>query len=108
MSLGVDQRKGRSASNLPRDKALSFTKLTEGFITQRSPQTSSAVASGPRCVVRGDGEIVSSYMVQTALGSNDFVPTLARSRDGGITWHEQGPLWPQLQHKFSVFGSISA
>lgn len=108
MSLGVDQRKSRSASHLHRGEASSFTKLAEGFVTQRSPQTSSAVASGPRCVVRSDGEIVCSYMVQTALGSNDFVPMLSRSRDGGLTWREQGPIWPHLQHQYSVFGSISA
>jgi len=47
-------------------------------------------------------------MVQTALGLNDSKPVLARSDDGGITWKEQGLIWPHLQEKFSIFGSVSA
>jgi hypothetical protein len=45
-------------------------------------------------------------MVQEALGRNDFKPMLARSADGGITWQEQGFVWPGLTASQSIFGSI--
>jgi hypothetical protein len=54
-----------------------------------------------------DGELVCSFMVQAALGLNDFSPMLARSRDQGRTWETQGHIWPELQNKYSIFGSLS-
>jgi hypothetical protein len=46
-------------------------------------------------------------MVQSALGINDFVPTLSRSTDGGASWVEEGPIWPHLQGRYSLFVSVS-
>jgi hypothetical protein len=47
-------------------------------------------------------------MVQSALAVNDFKPVLSRSGDGGISWQEQGMIWPHLQNTYSIFGSVSA
>jgi hypothetical protein len=47
-------------------------------------------------------------MGQASICLNDFCPILARSADGGVTWCEQGPLWPHLRERFSIFGSVSA
>jgi len=41
------------------------------------------------------------------LGTNDFVPVLSRSKDAGETWTQEGPLWPRLRSKLSIFGSVS-
>ena len=51
-----------------------------------------AATSGPRTVVTGAGELVCSYMVQSASGINDFKPMIPRSADLGATWQEQGPI----------------
>src|SRR5262245_1571720 len=53
------------------------------------------------------GDLVCTYMVGSALGINDFFPTLSRSKDGGETWQEQGPLWPLLKGSHSIFASVS-
>jgi Neuraminidase (sialidase) len=46
-------------------------------------------------------------MLTSALGTNDFLPMLYRSTDQGVTWSEQGPVWPHLQDRWSIFVSIS-
>ncbi len=107
MKIGLERDKRGSHKLLQHRKATSFVKLSEGAITVRKPQTVTAVASGPRCVVTQEGEVVCSFMVQTALGSNNFCPMLTRSKDHGNSWHEQGPLWPHLRDTYSLFGSIS-
>src|SRR5579863_8467037 len=81
--------------------------LDQGFLSQRTPNTPTAVAAGSRCAVTVDGDLICTYMVQSALGMNDFVPLLARSKDKGKTWVEEGPLWPDLAKKVSIFGSVS-
>jgi len=86
---------------------LRFERIRDGFVSLRQSNAPAPVAAGPRAVETGTGEVLCSYMVQSALGINDFVPTLSRSRDGGETWQEQGPLWPHLQTTHSLFGSIS-
>jgi len=86
---------------------LRFERLKEGFVSLRQPNTPTSVAAGPRAVETGTGELLCSYMVQSALGINGFIPTLSRSKDGGETWEEQGPIWPHLKTTHSLFGSIS-
>ena len=54
------------------------------------------------------GDVLCSFMVQSKLGVNDFVPMLARSRDNGASWTEPRPVWPQLASRRSLFGSISS
>lgn len=47
-------------------------------------------------------------MVQSKLGINDFVPMIARSADGGISWSEPVAAFPHLQHSRSLFCAMSA
>ncbi len=84
-----------------------FLNLSEGFVTKRLPHSPAPVATGPRCVVADNGDLVCSYMVQSKIGINDFVPTISRSNDGGHTWSEQGPIWPEITKDFSFFVNIS-
>lgn len=86
---------------------MAWEKLSEGFVNRREPDSPTAVAAGSRCVLTDDGDLVCSYMVQSKLGINDFVPTLSRSSDLGQTWAEQGPIWPHLKDRASDFVSIS-
>lgn len=88
-------------------KVPGFKTIAEGFVSLRKANTPTAVAAGSRQVVTTRGEIVCSFNVQAALGLNDFNPMLARSSDGGMTWEEQGLIWPHLQEKWAIFGSIS-
>jgi len=81
--------------------------VDQGFVVELSPNKTAGVAVGPRAAVTRQGDVVCTYMAQSALGVNDFVPMLARSDDQGITWQEQGPLWPRLTGRQSLFGSIS-
>jgi len=82
--------------------------LAEGFITRRQPGTPLSVAAGSRCVSRGRGELACSFMGQAAVGRNDFKPMIARSGDNGETWSEARLIWPELQERYSIFGSISS
>jgi hypothetical protein len=84
-----------------------FQTVSEGWVSRRQPGTPTAVAAGPRCAVTGDGEVVCTFVVQSALGINDFQPMIARSSDGGETWPDALPLWPHLTRSYSIFGSVS-
>ena len=88
-------------------KGRKFETLNEGFVSIRQEGSGTAVAAGPRCAVTSDGAVVCSFVAQAALGRNDFKPILASSEDGGITWREEGLIWPQLQDTYSIFGSVS-
>ena len=88
---------------------MSYRILGEGFVSRRQPGTPTSAALGPRSALTRDGEIICVFGVQSDLGKNDFRPLLARSRDGGTTWTEAVPIWPDSYHqKFSVCSSISA
>lgn len=86
---------------------MTFETISEGWVTKRQPDTPTAVAAGPRCAVTQEGDVVCTFMVQSQLAVNDFKPLLARSRDGGQTWSEGQLLWPHLQDRYSIFGSVS-
>jgi hypothetical protein len=86
---------------------MKFELLNYGFVSQRTANTPTAVAAGSRCALTVEGDLVCTFMVQSALGINDFVPLLARSKDKGETWVDEGPLWPELRNKFALFGSVS-
>ncbi len=82
--------------------------IDEGFVSKRRPDEAAPVASGPRLALKGDGELLCTFMVQSALGVNDFVPILYSSSDDGSTWHDEGQIWPHLSAAYSLFGSISS
>jgi hypothetical protein len=84
-----------------------FEILDQGYVTRREPSHPLPVAAGPRCVLTDRGELVCSYNAQSKLGVNDFVPGLARSGDLGKTWQDQGPVFPDLVNKQSMFLNIS-
>jgi len=83
-----------------------FHCIGEGYIA-RTTEGRRAIAAGSRCVVTAAGDLLCSFMFTAALARNDFLPVLFRSRDGGETWHEQGPIWPALAERWSIFASIS-
>ena len=87
---------------------MNYEIIAEGFITERQLGTPLSIACGPRCVSRGKGEIACSFMGQAAIGGNDFKPMLAWSQDNGVTWSEAKIIWPDVQDRYSIFGSISA
>jgi hypothetical protein len=90
---------------MSKGKAPSFNRIREGFIS--SSQKRDEIAVGSRCAVTREGDVVCTFMVQSALACNDFCPVLMRSKDFGKTWSHEGPLWPHLQGKQSLFGSVS-
>ncbi len=81
--------------------------LQQGFVSARNPGSSTAVAAGSRCAVRSDGNLICTFMVQSKLAINDFVPMQAFSFDHGVTWREAQPIWPHLRDRFSIFCSVS-
>jgi hypothetical protein len=85
-----------------------FEVLEEGNVVL-SPigKPTSAVFSGPRCVSDGQGRLFCSYMAQSKLGINDFVPTFTRSDDGGKSWAAPRVIWPELVGKYSIFCNLS-
>jgi hypothetical protein len=86
---------------------LALAVVDEGFVSRRQPGTETAVAAGPRAVVTARGDLLCSFMVQPALGVNAFEPMLARSVDGGKTWQQPQPVWPQVRGRESIFCSLS-
>jgi len=84
-----------------------FEELGRGFVSRRDPAGPQPVAAGPRCALAPEGDLVCTFMVQSKLGVNDFVPLLARSSDGGATWSEPRPIWPHLTSRWSLFVSVS-
>lgn len=79
----------------------------ETVICRMPPGTPFSAVAGPRLVRTADGGLACSFVAQSGLGVNDFTPMLARSSDGGRTWGEARPIWPELIGKYSIFGSIS-
>lgn len=86
---------------------MSYEILSQGFVTKREPGSRTAVAAGSRCAVASNGDVVCTCMVQEKLGINDFVMIRSRSSDGGVTWQDEGGLWPHLESRKAIFGSIS-
>lgn len=80
--------------------------LAAGFIVKCDP-TANVIAVGPRLAVLSDGQVLCSWMQNSATGVNDFVPMLSRSHDLGQHWSEPTPVWPHLQDQWSVFASVS-
>ncbi len=80
-----------------------FVTTEQGFVFRAI----SGATAGPRCAVLADGRVLCSFMAQSKLGVNDFVPMIAESRDLGRTWSVARPVWPELRGRYSLFCSIS-
>ena len=87
---------------------MKYKIIAEGFVSQRKTGTTTSLAAGSRCVATKNGELICTFVAQTATGGNDFKPMISRSKDGGLTWSEATLIWPEIQDKYSIFGSISA
>ncbi|MCE9589295.1 MAG: glycoside hydrolase [Planctomycetes bacterium] len=85
-----------------------FETLGVGDVTRLPLTADEPVCSGPRVAVTRGGVLLCSYMRQSKLAINDFVPYLASSRDGGATWDAGAPIWPQWRGRWSVFANLSA
>ena len=79
---------------------------TAGYVVKCDP-TLGGIAVGPRLAVLPDGEVLCSWMRNSATGVNDFVPMLSRSRDLGQSWSEPTAIWPHLTTGWSIFASLS-
>lgn len=82
--------------------------LDEGFVCRKSlVARGTDIAVGPRIVVLPSGEVVCSFMETAKTATNDFVPALSRSADGGKTWTEPRRVWPHLSREWSIFAGLS-
>jgi hypothetical protein len=84
-----------------------FDTLQAGWV-HRSDSPAGGVAVGSRVARLPNGELVCSFMRQSAIGINDLGPVLSRSIDGGRSWSPPKPVWPHLADRWSNFVSISA
>ena len=83
-----------------------FTTLEEGWVI-RFDAAKPGQAAGSRCAVTRAGDVICTYMAQSKIAVNDFRPMLARSRDGGVRWHDHQPIWPHLAEDWSIYVSVS-
>src|SRR5437588_10432114 len=82
--------------------------VDQGFVIQQcAAARGSDITIGPRIVVLPGGEAICSFMFSAKTATNDFVPALCRSSDGGRTWSEPQIVWPHLRSRWSLFVSIS-
>ncbi len=85
---------------------MKYGVIEEGFVHRCPQEGPESVAGTSRCAISAGGDILCSFMLQSGLGINDFLPCIARSSDGGSTWKMQGPVWPHLRGKYSMNPSI--
>ena len=86
---------------------MNYEILEEGFVYRCPHDGPEGAAVTSRCAVTSTGEILCSFMTQSSLGCNDFLPRLAVSSDAGVDWQSRGPIWPHLRDRSSINGSIS-
>ena len=55
----------------------------------------------------GPDELVCTYVTRSGAGIADYTVELARSVDGGRTWTQRGPIWPDLVGKASMSMALS-
>ncbi|MEO8765991.1 MAG: sialidase family protein [Ginsengibacter sp.] len=86
---------------------MTYRKICEGIVSRHPAGTVISSVAAPRCALGPGGEIVCTFIAQSALGINDFKPMISRSYDAGLSWSEATLMWPDLTEKFSIFGSVS-
>ena len=86
---------------------MSYKIIKEGFIHQCPPENAEEIAITGRCAVTQGGQVLCSYMTESGLSRNDFVPNLAISSDAGESWQLRGQIWPHLRERYSINVSIS-
>jgi hypothetical protein len=86
---------------------MSYRILDEGFIYQCPTDGAGPIAVTSRCAITRSGQVLCSFMTQSGLSRNDFVPTLAVSSDAGKSWRERGAIWPHLRDSYSINASLS-
>jgi sialidase-1 len=78
--------------------------LDQGFVCQTSAVARGTdIAIGPRLAATPSGDVICSFMFSARTATNDFVPVLCRSRDGGRTWSDPQAVWPRLKTEWSIF-----
>jgi len=87
---------------------MSYRILQTGTICRMANGSAFSAVACPRLVLCPSGEIVCTFVAQTALGINDFKPMQSRSNDGGVTWTAPVPMWPEMFGAYSIIGSVSA
>lgn len=86
-----------------------FEILSEGNVVRSHVgEPTSVVVAGPRCVATRDGSVLVTYMAQSKLGINDFVPTIMRSDSAIERWSDPKPIWADVSKRYSMFCNISA
>ena len=88
-------------------RAARFETIAEGFVDKRDPKGPMPLASLSRVVVTKQGDLVCTYVINSKAASNDTVPMITRSRDGGLTWEKSTVIWPHLRGKVDIYGSVS-
>lgn len=87
---------------------MSWDVIDQGFVIQQaSGARATDLAIGPRIVGLPTGDAVCSFMFTAKTATNDFVPALCRSSDGGRTWSVPTLVWPHLRSQWSLFVGIS-
>lgn len=86
---------------------MKYEILKKGFVYQNSEDQNSLIAATSRCALTQTGNILCSFMLQSGISMNDFVPYQAVSSDGGVNWQISEPIWPELKDRYSINSSIS-
>lgn len=73
----------------------------QGFVV-RGP-----LAACPRVAVLDGDRLVCTYVTRSGAGVADYTVELARSADGGRTWTQHGPVWPDLVGVASMSMALS-
>lgn len=65
------------------------------------------IAIGPRLVRLSENQLACTFMLQQALGKNDFMPVICHSDDLGQLWSSPQLLWKDHTWRDSIFGAVS-
>jgi hypothetical protein len=78
-----------------------YEVVDEGFLVL------GPLAACSRVVVAGPDRLVATYVTRSAAGIADYTVERATSADGGRTWTQHGPIWPDLVGRASMSMALS-